>query len=232
MKPQIFFLHFAGGNKYSFKFILPFLNQFNVHCLELPGRGMRMSEKLVTEFDCAVNDYFGQIIKLAHTNFAIFGHSMGAILMLRLVKRLEKAGKFPFCVFISGNPGPSAITKKDRHLFNKPEFKEELIKYGGMPKEVLDDEELYDFFEPILRADFEVVARGYDMDQPVISSPILAMMGNEEHGVEKIDTWRAYTKSSFESRCFQGGHFFIYDHPKAISLLVEDSYNKRIGFLE
>lgn len=229
MKPQIFFLHFAGGNRYSFKFIVPFLDGFDVHCLELPGRGMRMGEELITDFDKAVNDYVGQIIKLSGTNFAIFGHSMGAVLMLKLVDQIEKAGMMPFYVFTSGNPGPLTIERKGRHHLSKMDFKEELIKYGGMPQGVVDDVELYDFFEPVLRADFEVVDGCYNLEQPVIFSPIIAMMGKEEQGVEKIGTWQSYTRGRFAYRNFSGGHFFIYDNAKAIAELIKECYNASLS---
>jgi external thioesterase TEII len=45
-KPQLFLLHFAGGSCYSFQFMLPYLKDFNVLPIELPGRGRRIKESL------------------------------------------------------------------------------------------------------------------------------------------------------------------------------------------
>ena len=50
LKPQLFLLHFAGGNKYSFNFLKKYLESaFELVSIELPGRGDRMSEKLITD---------------------------------------------------------------------------------------------------------------------------------------------------------------------------------------
>lgn len=219
---QIFFLHFAGGNKYSYKFITPYLKGFDVHCLELPGRGMRMKEDLIRDFDKAVDDYFNQLIKLAGPDFAVYGHSMGAILIPALLKRLENAGKKPCYVFVSGNPGPGIMQRKGRYLLNKAEFKNELTRYGGMPEGLLVDEELFDFFEPVLRADFEVVEKQDDVQAPIITAPVLAMMGSRELEVGSINNWQQYTTGRFSTRIFDGGHFFIYDYAKEIAAQIKE----------
>src|ERR1043166_8245649 len=84
-KPQLFLLHFAGGNCYSFQFMMPLLRDFEVVSLELPGRGKRINEPLVTNFDLAANDILRQLRqKLASSSFLIYGHSMGAYLALRV----------------------------------------------------------------------------------------------------------------------------------------------------
>ncbi len=60
-KPQLFLLHFAGGNRYSFQFLLPQLSAFNVVALELPGRGNRLNEPLLDNFNEAASDLYQQV---------------------------------------------------------------------------------------------------------------------------------------------------------------------------
>src|SRR5262249_8544650 len=106
-RPQLFLLHFAGGNCYSFQFIMPLLQRFEIIPLELPGRGRRMKESLLKDFDLAAQDIYHQLTgKLTSASFIIYGHSMGAYLALRVANMLEKAGKFPAFVIVSGNAGP------------------------------------------------------------------------------------------------------------------------------
>jgi surfactin synthase thioesterase subunit len=57
-KAQLFLLHFAGGNIYSFNTITPGLKNLEVIPLELPGRGRRMQKGLLKDFDLAANDFF------------------------------------------------------------------------------------------------------------------------------------------------------------------------------
>jgi len=96
-KPQIFLLHFAGGSCYSFQFLLPYLEPFfAVQVVELPGRGKRAQEPFLKNKEKAVDDLYRQVSKLRNKkNFLIYGHSLGAVLGLRLSKKMEDAGDFP-----------------------------------------------------------------------------------------------------------------------------------------
>ena len=103
---QVFLLHFAGGNLYSYKFLAPhFPSRFEVHALELPGRGKRFSEKFLLNKIDAATDYREQIERLRQKEFPfiIYGHSMGAQLGLLLAKQLEEAGDEPLSLIVSGN---------------------------------------------------------------------------------------------------------------------------------
>ncbi|MGB8191596.1 MAG: alpha/beta fold hydrolase [Chitinophagaceae bacterium] len=226
-KPQLFLLHFAGGNCYSFQFLMPGLREFEVIALELPGRGKRMGEPLLKDFDSAAKDIFRQLsAKITSPEFMIYGHSMGAYLTLRVANMLEKTGKSPACIIVSGNAGPglSERNEKKRYLMETPDLKEELKKIGGVPTELLEHEELFGFFEPILRADFEVAENNGLDDEPPVNVPLYAMMGSEEEEVEEIANWSRYTTSTFKSEVLQGDHFFINKHPKRIAEIMKECY--------
>ena len=133
-KPQLFLLHFAGGNCYSFKFLLPYLKDFDVIQLELPGRGNRINEALITEYDQAAADIYRQILsKLTNSAYLIYGHSLGAYLALRVTHMLEKVGQAPVYMLVSGNPGPGIRENRKRYLLEKEEFILELRCLGGIP---------------------------------------------------------------------------------------------------
>src|SRR5579859_5869614 len=96
MKPKLFLLHFAGGNCYSFQFMSSLLNEFDVISPELPGRGKRMKEELLKDFELAALDIYEQVAKQnGASRFMIYGHSMGAYLALRVSRMLEMEGKPP-----------------------------------------------------------------------------------------------------------------------------------------
>lgn len=212
-RPQLFLLHFAGGNCYSFQAMIPLLGDFEVVPLELPGRGRRMHEDLLKDYDLAARDFYDQIMKKLNTsNFVIYGHSMGAYLALTVSAMLEKAGKPPLFLCVSGNPGPGITLDKKRYLMNHEEFVDELRKIGGVPEEVLLDKDLFGFFEPILRADFEIVEKQEIKVESAISVRLCALMGTREQNVDKIMNWSRFTLADFDYEILEGGHFFIYDH--------------------
>jgi external thioesterase TEII len=133
-KPQLFLLHFAGGNCYSFKFLFPMLHEFEVIALELPGRGNRMTERLLTSFDAAAEDIYRQISgKRNAANCVIYGHSMGAYLGLKVSEMLEKVLMPVDYLIVSGNPGPGIKSNKTRYLLEEHLFIEELKIMGGIP---------------------------------------------------------------------------------------------------
>lgn len=217
MKPQLFLLHFAGGNRYSYQFLIPFLPTFEVIPLELPGRGKRIGESLLKDFSAASRDYCKQITaQVKNSGFFIYGHSMGALLALKVTSMFEKEGMFPGGLFVSGSAGPDKSTNKNRHLLSREEFVKELKIMGGMPPGFLDDPELLDLFEPILRADFEIIEKSQNQVSPV-QAPLYAIMGKDEDNVNEITAWRHFTASQFQYEILEGGHFFIYQHARRLS---------------
>ncbi|MBB5638902.1 surfactin synthase thioesterase subunit [Pedobacter cryoconitis] len=222
-KTQVFLVHFAGGNVYSFQFMKEHFRGYDFIPIELPGRGNRINEHILNDFIDAAKDLYLQILaKLNSSSFLLYGHSMGALLVLRIAHLLELDGHFPEAIVVSGNAGPGVFSSKSRHLLPDDEFKNELKRLGGMPNEVLDNKELYQFVEPIIRADFEVVETCHLMKKlNPISIPIYALMGDSESKVDKIENWRAYTLSTFKYQVLQGDHFFIYKHPLALSNVIK-----------
>ena len=64
-----------------------------------------------------------------------------------LLKKLEEKRKAG--IIVVGGGGSKADS----------EFKEELRSLGGVPEEILEDEDLYNYFSPIMRADFEILEK-------------------------------------------------------------------------
>jgi surfactin synthase thioesterase subunit len=228
-KPQLFLLHFAGGNVHSFQFLYPLLKDFEVISLELPGRGKRIRESLLTDFDEAALDIYQQIKEnLTASGFMIYGHSMGAYLALRVANMLEKEHKYPDCIVVSGNPGPGVKENKQTYLLERQEFITAVQKLGGIPQELIEHKELFDFFEPILRADFEVAEDNRMINEPAVGAAIYAVMGTEEETNDKITNWSRYTRSDFDFEILEGHHFFIHNHPFRIAEIISSCYCKAV----
>ncbi|MBS1664521.1 MAG: thioesterase [Bacteroidetes bacterium] len=227
-KTQLFLLHYAGGNTHSFSFLKPWLKQFEVISPELPGRGRRSDERLLYNFSQAAEDIYFQVERtLVPGNFMIYGHSMGAYLALKVASMLQTAGKPPVYLIVSGNPGPRKHGRPQlKYRLEREAFKQELRMMGGIPDEVLDNKEMFDHFEPILRADFEIAEKnGMEEDGPV-DVPLFALMGDDEPGKEDITNWSRYTRNVFRHELFPGGHFFIYRHPERLASIISECYRK------
>jgi surfactin synthase thioesterase subunit len=221
-KSQLFLIPFAGGNRYSYQFLKSHLTGFECITLELPGRGRRMKEPFLKNFDEACSDIFDQMRnKIAANRILIYGHSMGALIALKVAGMLEHINVKPAYIIVTGNPGPGVKEGKTKYLLNDNEFKEELKLIGGVPDDVFNNEQLLNYFIPILRTDFEVLEKNSDAFVfPAITAPIYAVMGSEEECNEEITNWAAYTKSSFQSTIVKGNHFFIYENAGEIARII------------
>ena len=227
-KPQLFLFHFAGGNTYSYNFLIPALSfYFQAYALELPGRGKRMGETLIKDCSLACNDLYHQLKSILNASeYLIYGHSMGATLALLVTEKMEQELQAPLHLVVSGNLGPGI---KDKCRYNMPTelFRQELKILGGIPNEFFENEELYTFYEPILRADFEVLEKDYlSLVHHKIKTPIYAIMGTEEEGAKDIDNWKNYTSGLYQGKLLSGDHFFIHQHPKTLATIIKNCYDR------
>jgi surfactin synthase thioesterase subunit len=223
---KLFCLPFAGGNKYSYRdYELNAPPYIQVVPLEYPGRGSRVKEGFETDMQQLVEKMYQDVKDdIGDTDYAIYGHSMGGIVAFFLVKKLlENNYRPPLHLFITGTTGPSSnsIIEKKRHLMTKPDFIEEIRKLDGCPEEILQNDELLDYFEPILRADFQVSETySYEFDKP-FDLPVTVITGTEEDMKEEdIQLWQKETTQAVDFRKMPGKHFFIFDYPKQVIDLV------------
>jgi external thioesterase TEII len=223
-KKQLFILPFAGGNCYSLFFLNILESSFELHFLELPGRGKRMKEKLLISKIAAIDDYVQQI-KLLRNNcpFLVYGHSLGAELGFYAVRALEEMNINPAFLILSGNAGPQRRYTKT-YLLDEISLKNELKRLGGIKDEVLNNKDLFNFFSPIIRADFEILEKeSISYSNLKIKTPIHAIMGTNEERVEKINNWEKFTLGTFKYEILSGNHFFIYDHPYKLAQIILNS---------
>lgn len=234
---QLFLLHFAGGSTYSYDFLKGYIpNDVEVISLELPGRGKRFDEPALKSKEETIQDYVRQITAMRNNApYCIYGHSMGATLGLSVTHKMQERGDYPESLIVSGNAGPGVSyddpekSNKKRYLMNDKEFKDELRDLGGVPEEVLLNEELYSFFMPIMRADFEVLEKeDYSEEGIALKVPIYALMGSEEKTSSKIDNWERFTQSNFQYKILEGNHFFIYNHCKELSEVIKNCYEEQL----
>lgn len=158
---------------------------------------------------------------------------MGAYLSLRITNMLEKAGKYASGIIVSGNAGPGIWNpeKKIRYLLDKSDFIKELQLLGGVPGELIENEELFSFFEPVLRADFEIAERNGLEVEPAVNAQLFAIMGSQEDNVAAIGNWSRFTKGRFKSEVLEGDHFFIHRHPNRIAEIIRSCYREETVYL-
>jgi len=219
----LFALPYAGGNMWSYRRLEASLPPtIKLTGIELPGRGRRSAEPLATSIDALADDVSRQLRARAGGRYALFGHSMGALLGLLTIRRLAEASQpLPEVFFVSGCEAPTKRTPRRRYALGTREFLDMLHEMGGCPPEVLADQELLDLFEPVLRADFQAFETWPEVSGPPLDVPIVAMRGTEDEVSEDAArAWGLETRHPMTYTEFPGGHFFLLQHWPAIGSII------------
>ena len=211
---RLFCLPHAGSGSaafYRWKRELP--ATIDVCPVLLPGREGRLRENsmidavaLAREIVAATNPYLDM-------PFAIFGHSMGALLAYEWTVQLAKAKlPEPVCLFVSGREGAHLpLPYPEIHRLGDKELVAELQRrYGGTPDSLLDDAELREVFLPILRADLNLVETYRHGPETVLQCQIMAFAGKDDKSVSDagLEAWGTLTRGTFSSCRFTGDHFY------------------------
>jgi len=194
--------------------------------VELPGRGTRMGEAFVDDYDTLVAklcDEQGEAISGA---FALFGHSMGALLAHGMARRLYASGAAqPRALLVSACAAPS---RRNPERFagkdNDVSLTADLRKQGGTPEEVFASAELMRITLDVLGADYRI-CRSYAHDKVAgaapLPFPVHAFAGRQDDiDVDCIGAWSAETTGVFTLDAFDGGHFFIRQHETAFAEML------------
>ncbi len=145
--------------------------------------------------------------------FAIFGHSLGALVGFELARHLRRQhGLHPVRLFISAGRAPQ-IPQRDlpMHTLLDREFVAKLRRLNGTPKEVFEHAELMEIVLPLLRADFAMYETYVYTIEPPLNCHISTFGGLLDPDVSQgdLDAWGEQTTGSFSSRRFPGDHFFV-----------------------
>jgi surfactin synthase thioesterase subunit len=223
-KIKMICLPFAGGSKYSYyRYIKLAPEWLEVIPVDLPGRGARLNERLLTDMHAVVDDVLSHIRRHMDGAYILYGHSMGALTVLLLTRKIREEGlRMPLHLFVTGHGGPSASDNKViRHNLPENELIDELEILDGIPGDIIKDKFLLRFFLPVIRADFKAIETFSYNPEEKLDIPITCVVGSEEKiSLEKARAWETETSAKVEVRQFPGKHFFIYQHDREIMTLI------------
>lgn len=228
-KIKLFCLPYAGGSALFFtKWKIYLHHSIELWPLEMAGRGGRYREPLPESLQEVVEDIAGRINHLAGTSvYAIFGHSMGSIIAYELYYKLKQMNlQSPLHLFFSGRKPPHiAHNTKIVHLLPDAEFKAEISKLGGTPPEIFENEELFNIFLPILRADYKMVETyGFTRKESPINCNISILNGKaDDQQIDEINEWSGHAAQNCRFYMLEGGHFFIHDNAAKVVSIINNT---------
>ncbi len=231
-KIRLFCLPYAGGGGSVFRQWPARLNGAAEVCpVLLPGREARFRERPFKRMEPLVAGLCGGLAGHLDRPFALFGHSMGALIAFELCRALEREGFSPSCLLVSGSRPPHA-SFSDADVYGLPD--EEFLdclhrRYRAIPDAVRENRELAEIVLPALRADFELLET-YRLDGgPGLTCPIVAFGGRSDETVspDELAEWARHTSGAFRCHLFEGDHFFLRSAEPALLAAVESELESR-----
>lgn len=188
-------------------------DDIEVVSIQLPGREDRFGEPAIDSMELLSARLLDGLAGWLDRPFALFGHSMGALVAFELAARLRTVGLEPVHFFAAGCRAPHrpAPWPTDRHTLPDPEFIEVLRELNGIPGELLENPEWMDLMLPALRSDFTLVETYRYRSHAPLRCPVSVFGGRDDNEVarEDLQTWARHTTGAFAVHTLPGDHFFV-----------------------
>lgn len=235
---KLFCLPYAGGTKRIYANWSKFANpSIEIEAIEIRGRGERFGQGFYDDITEAVDDIYLNIQnRIGHEPYALFGHSMGTLLVFELYYKLILEGHhLPQHIYFSGRQSPIV---KDNMFVNSTmsddEFSAKIIELGGIPEELSQSKELMAYYMPILKNDIRIMENYvFKKKSEKIKCKVSVLSGiKDEIDSEQQIVWADLCEQQSRSYFFTGGHFFINDHvEKIVNIMKSELFPKLRGVL-
>ncbi|MEV5156274.1 alpha/beta fold hydrolase [Streptomyces werraensis] len=211
--------HAGGSAGFYFPAACALSPRVEVLAVQYPGRQDRRREPAVTDLRVLAERIAQALGPWTDKPYALFGHSMGAVVAFEAAHRLQAAGRKPARLFVSGRRAPSLDGAAPS---SPPRTDEEIVaeirRLNGTGDALLDDEETLRMILPALRADYDAVRRYRYRPGPLLHCPVTAFTGDHDPraGTHEVRAWHTHTASGFDLNVLPGGHFFLADRPEPV----------------
>jgi medium-chain acyl-[acyl-carrier-protein] hydrolase len=184
-----------------------------VCAIEMPGRGVRLREPPLTSVHDAVGGIADALEPELDRPYALFGHSLGALMAFEVAHELRRRGApAPLLLFASARRAPHLSKRTGMlHMLTDAGLAGYLRELNGTPAGILADAEVMALVLPVVRADLAADETYVVPDRPLLDIPIHAFGGTTDPTllVEELTAWGLHTLAEATVTIFPGDHFFI-----------------------
>ncbi|MGP4016051.1 thioesterase II family protein [Saccharopolyspora sp. 5N708] len=213
MSTRLYCVPHAGGTARWFHNWPPaFPPDIQISPLELPGRGRRANIPPATTLRRAAHDIHTTVLADAQADYALFGHSMGALVVYETARLLAASDTPPpRLVVLSGRNPPHRRSPWGRRAtaLSDDRLLTELATMGAVPTG-LSRSMAQRYFLPVLRDDLALI-EDYDPGPArPIPAPMLVLAGRSDPLIDhaRLHEWSRYAQHPVQPVLFDGGHFF------------------------
>ncbi|MEU3672162.1 thioesterase II family protein [Streptomyces virginiae] len=224
---RLFVLHHAGGSHVLYRhWPVGLPDTWDVRLLDAPGHGFLLDQPRIADAGRLADHLLRHIEPELTCPYALFGHSMGALLAYEITRRAVDRGlPPPVWVGVSARTAPQlAVPGRRYHALPEAELRERLKALGGTPDNVFDDPGLWTLFEPVIRNDLRLVEtwRPAPRTGPLpVALSAYAGAGDLHASPPRMAGWEEHSERFLGLRVFDGGHFYFQDDPRPLLRRIE-----------
>lgn len=192
--------------------------------VQLLGRGARCGEPPMHDVRVVAMALADALEPALDLPYVVFGHCMGSIVGLELVRTLRDRGHPEPLALIAGERRGPRLPLEGTCVSELPDaaFLAELEAMDGIPPDVLAREDLVRALLPAVRADFRICERYRYEPRPTLSCAVHAVGGTgDDVTPEQLDAWALESTGPFTRSWVDAGHFFLDDAATDIVAIVE-----------
>lgn len=222
-----------------------FSDDIDVCPVQFPGKEGRIDERPIADIDEAVIALEKVLDPYLDRPYALYGHSVGALVAFRLAHRLAcRPHNSLRHLFVGAYSSPSIVPNPvyDRimesiHAFGfetLPDVEEliqmpkdrvkEYERYIGESFGIEVNDEMRDALKPVGYSDFKLVhTYTFDPEEGRLAVPVTAYHGDQDSLVaeDEMRAWKEITSAGFSFRVLAGDHFFLH-HDQSEKELLDD----------
>lgn len=181
--------------------------------VQLPGRESRLRERPFLSMDELIPPLADALSGLLNLPYVLYGHSLGARIAFETARSFRRSGlNQALHLFVGASSAPQLPWAHPlMHGLEEDDFLSEIQKrYGGIPRQVMDDPELRAALLPALRADIAIMEMYRYLPEPRLDLGITAFIGKRDAMVtpSAVNEWRHQATGTFRCEELDSDHFF------------------------